>query len=446
MEFRVVWPDSSVHWIDSKAKAFVDDDGTPLYITGACADVTSRKDAAEALRENEQRLRAIFNQAAVGIAVATLDGHFVRVNKKFSDIMGYSPDQLRDLTISAITHPDDLADTLAAVRRLLNGSHSEYALEKRSLAHLQTEDVGKELPTEHLVVAPILTSGDLLLGVPRRNAKGEYFNSVLSLGLSPGAAYDKAHLVPFGEFVPPGFGAIVREWLHIPMADFSSGTSQPKPIAAAGQKIAVNICYEDAYGVEILRQLPDATLLVNVSNVAWFGDSLAPGQHLQMARLRAIETGRMHLTATNTGIARRSAPMAQCSRACHSSASRLDTWRRAAAARRPIAIADGWRSRSAAARVLRLARAQPLKSRAPCSASSSSSSDSTISGTSAAARCCSPTTWKWARAPSTPRLSCVRSVPSPGTRPMCSPRAGRRTGATATTRCGCSTTTSIRSP
>ena len=133
MEFRVVWPDSSVHWIDSKAKAFVDDDGTPLYITGACADVTSRKDAAEALRENEQRLRAIFNQAAVGIAVATLDGHFVRVNKKFSDIMGYSPDQLRDLTLSAITHPDDLADTLAAVRRLLNGSHSEYALEKRYL-------------------------------------------------------------------------------------------------------------------------------------------------------------------------------------------------------------------------------------------------------------------------------------------------------------------------
>ena len=62
------------------------------------------------------------------------------------------------------------------------------------------------------------------------------------------------------------------------------------------------MCYEDAFGAEIARSLPDATLLVNVSNVAWFGDSLAPAQHLQIARLRAIETGRMHLTATNTGI------------------------------------------------------------------------------------------------------------------------------------------------
>ena len=144
--------------------------------------------------------------------------------------------------------------------------------------------------------------GDLLLGIPRRDRKGAYYNSVVSLGLSPSATYDKSHLVPFGEFVPPGFGAIVREWLSIPMADFARGASLPRPIAAAGQKIAVNICYEDAYGAEILRQLPEATLLVNVSNVAWFGDSLAPAQHLQIARARAQETGRMHLTATNTGI------------------------------------------------------------------------------------------------------------------------------------------------
>ncbi len=70
LEFRVVWPDGSVHWIDDKAKASLDRDGRPLYMTGACADVTSRKESAEALRENEERLRAMFNQAAVGIAVA----------------------------------------------------------------------------------------------------------------------------------------------------------------------------------------------------------------------------------------------------------------------------------------------------------------------------------------------------------------------------------------
>ena len=70
----------------------------------------------------------------------------------------------------------------------------------------------------------------------------------------------------------------------------------------AGQRVAVNICYEDAFGEEIIRQLPEATLLVNASNVAWFGDSLAPAQHLRIARMRAVETGRYMLRATNTGV------------------------------------------------------------------------------------------------------------------------------------------------
>jgi apolipoprotein N-acyltransferase len=70
----------------------------------------------------------------------------------------------------------------------------------------------------------------------------------------------------------------------------------------AGQKIALNICYEDAFGEEIIRALPEASLLINLSNVAWFGDSLAPAQHLQIAQIRALETGRMMLRATNTGM------------------------------------------------------------------------------------------------------------------------------------------------
>jgi apolipoprotein N-acyltransferase len=90
--------------------------------------------------------------------------------------------------------------------------------------------------------------------------------------------------------------------VNIPMSDFSRGTLDQAILSAAGQKIGVNVCYEDAFGDAIARQLPGATLLVNVSNVAWFGDSLAPAQHLQMGQLRAAETGRMYLTATNTGI------------------------------------------------------------------------------------------------------------------------------------------------
>ena len=143
--------------------------------------------------------------------------------------------------------------------------------------------------------------GDLLLGVPLRSAPGTYYNSVISLGVSPRSVYSKVHLVPFGEFVPPGFRWFVDS-MSIPLADFSRGSVAQRPLAVAGERIAVNICYEDAYGDEIVRQLPEATLLVNVSNVAWFGDSLAPGQHLQIARMRALETGRMMLAATNTGI------------------------------------------------------------------------------------------------------------------------------------------------
>ena len=142
--------------------------------------------------------------------------------------------------------------------------------------------------------------GDLLLGVPFRRGN-EYFNSVITLGVSPRQAYHKVHLVPFGEFVPPGFRWTL-ELMSIPLSDFSRGARDQAPLAVAGQRIAANVCYEDVFGAEIARSLPEATLLVNLSNVAWFGDSLAPAQHLQIARLRAIETGRMHLTATNTGI------------------------------------------------------------------------------------------------------------------------------------------------
>jgi apolipoprotein N-acyltransferase len=143
--------------------------------------------------------------------------------------------------------------------------------------------------------------GDLLLGVPVHEGGTRYYNAVVSLGAAPAQGYAKSHLVPFGEFVPPGFGWIVAV-LKIPLSDFTRGAVEQRPLAIAGQRVAPNICYEDAFGAEIIRQLPDATLLVNVSNVAWFGDSLAPEQHLRIARMRAIETGRYMLRATNTGV------------------------------------------------------------------------------------------------------------------------------------------------
>jgi len=129
----------------------------------------------------------------------------------------------------------------------------------------------------------------------------EYYNSVVVLGADV-ASYRKQHLVPFGEFLPlPGLFRWLLDSLQIPMSDFSQGAPDQPLLTAAGQKIGVSVCYEDAFGEEVIRQLPGATLLVNVSEDAWFGDSFAPHQRLQMARLRALETGRPMLRAANTG-------------------------------------------------------------------------------------------------------------------------------------------------
>lgn len=161
---------------------------------------------------------------------------------------------------------------------------------------------------EHLRAHAAARGADLIIGAPiaERDAKApaaphRYFNSAISLGASSSRRYDKSHLVAFGEFTPPLFAWVYR-WLQIPLADFTEGTTQPQPMNVAGTKIAVNICYEDAFGAEIARQLPEANLLVNISNMAWYGQSLAADQHAQMAQMRAMETSRWMLRATNTGV------------------------------------------------------------------------------------------------------------------------------------------------
>ncbi len=143
----------------------------------------------------------------------------------------------------------------------------------------------------------------LLVGILTHDAqRDEYRNSLLALG-EAGGVYHKRHLVPFGEFFPvPGF---IRQWMrmmNLPYSDLAAGARDQAPLRAGAVALAPTICYEDAYGAEQLDFLPEAGLLVNVSNDAWFGDSLAPHQHLQIARMRALETGRYLARSTNTGI------------------------------------------------------------------------------------------------------------------------------------------------
>lgn len=155
------------------------------------------------------------------------------------------------------------------------------------------------------------SNSHLLLGVPVADGQEHYTNSVI--GISPQASskfyrYDKHHLVPFGEFIPPGFRWFV-DLMRIPLGDFAAGPALQQPFAVKDVWIMPNICYEDLFGEQIASQLgenfaqnkPVANLLLNVSNLAWYGESSAIPQHLQISRARALETGRTMLRATNTG-------------------------------------------------------------------------------------------------------------------------------------------------
>jgi apolipoprotein N-acyltransferase len=148
---------------------------------------------------------------------------------------------------------------------------------------------------------------DFLLGLLEEQSDGKtihVFNSVVAITHGPPQVYRKAHLVPFGEYLPLKwlFGWVI-DYLHIPMSNFTAwpGPAQG-PLKVAGTLVGVTICYEDAFPRDLMKPLPAAEVLVNVSEDAWFGDSLAPGQRIQMARMRAVETQRPMLRAANTGV------------------------------------------------------------------------------------------------------------------------------------------------
>jgi len=145
-----------------------------------------------------------------------------------------------------------------------------------------------------------------LVGIPLGNEVQGYSNAVV--GWKPGEMseyrYDKHHLVPFGEFIPPLFHWFVR-MMNIPLGDFNRGSVGQASLEWHGERWAPNICYEDLFGEELGARFADAskapTVLVNVSNIGWFGDSIAVDQHLQISRMRALELERPMLRATNTG-------------------------------------------------------------------------------------------------------------------------------------------------
>jgi apolipoprotein N-acyltransferase len=143
----------------------------------------------------------------------------------------------------------------------------------------------------------------LIVGLPANiNPQGPYYNAMLALGVGQGR-YDKTRLVPFGEYVP--FESLIRglnSFFDLPMSSFSLGSKNQQPLAVGDTQIATAICYEITYPDLVARNSRNSNIMLTVSNDAWFGDSIAPHQHMQMARMRAIEAAKPLIRGTNNGI------------------------------------------------------------------------------------------------------------------------------------------------
>ncbi len=143
---------------------------------------------------------------------------------------------------------------------------------------------------------------DLIVSLPSSGKDKKYYNTVLTLGRQEGH-YHKNHLLPFGEYLPlQPLSGFVLGLLNIQLGNFTSGGVNQTLLLAGGYPFSTSICYEDAFGAEAIRDLPEAAFLVNVTNDAWFADSIEPHQHMQLAQMRALETGRYLLRTTNTGV------------------------------------------------------------------------------------------------------------------------------------------------
>ncbi len=147
------------------------------------------------------------------------------------------------------------------------------------------------------------TQTELVTGLPVFDDKTEqYYSAMTNLGGQQGYYY-KSHLVPFGEYVP--LASLIRgliKFFNMPMSGFSAGDSEQPPMLIKGHNAVVTLCYEDVFPQDMLQQIPRSQFMINLSNNGWYGDSLAPHQHLEMARMRALESSRELIRSTTSGI------------------------------------------------------------------------------------------------------------------------------------------------
>jgi apolipoprotein N-acyltransferase len=205
--------------------------------------------------------------------------------------------------------PDFRERTFDIYARLVDQSRGRLIVLPESAYPMFSDEVPDRVLL-HLARTATARGGDLLLGLFTAEAplpgsdEPRYFNTVVTLGSGELQLYRKRHLVPFGEMIPGKavLGWLIRSVLAIPLADQTPGAPTQPPLSVAGTRVAVNICYEDAFGSELIDGARSSHILVNVTNDAWYGHSIAAWQHNQISAMRALELGRPMLRATNTGI------------------------------------------------------------------------------------------------------------------------------------------------
>ena len=166
----------------------------------------------------------------------------------------------------------------------------------------RSEDIEQDVLLPMAIAATEQDSSILTGVIVSDSASQRHYNSMLLLGTDQGV-YHKRHLVMFGEYYPMRWLLdFMRGMINIPYSDLEPGPDEQAMMSVKGVKLGLSICFEDAFTRDIMRDIPASNILVNASNDAWFGDSLAPHQHLQMAQMRALETGRPMIRSTNTGI------------------------------------------------------------------------------------------------------------------------------------------------
>jgi len=201
---------------------------------------------------------------------------------------------------------DRLPETLAWVARALTDAEADLVIAPETAVPLLPDQLADMAPGYWDALAAHFAQPGraALVGVPLGSYREGYTNSVVGLSAGAPYRYDKTHLVPFGEFIPWGFRWFT-DLMHIPLGDFARGPLRPPSFPVGGERIAPNICYEDLFGEELAQRFADPTqaptVLANLSNIGWFGPTIAVPQHLAISRTRSLELQRPMVRATNTG-------------------------------------------------------------------------------------------------------------------------------------------------